>query len=59
MERAAQQRDAPVEALELKLLNDDLHFINVRLAGDPGCYADLEAQGESFEGGRCNGYWRS
>jgi len=29
---AAQQRDEPVEALELKMLNDGLGFINVRFA---------------------------
>ncbi len=38
---AVQQRDAPDEALGLKMLRNDLRFINVRFAGDPGCSADL------------------
>jgi hypothetical protein len=34
---AAEQGDAPAEALVLKILNDVLSVIKVRLAGDPGC----------------------
>ena len=36
-ERAAEQGDAPVEALELKMLSDDPSVINVRRAGDRRC----------------------
>jgi hypothetical protein len=36
-EMAAQQGDAPDEALELKVHDPDPGVINVRLAGDPGC----------------------
>jgi hypothetical protein len=32
-----EQADAPVEALELKMLHDGPGIINVRLAGDPHC----------------------
>ena len=35
------QGDAPDEALELKMLNNNSSFINVRFAGDPDCSADL------------------
>lgn len=35
--------DEPVEALELKMLSDASHFINVGLAADPCCSADLGA----------------
>jgi hypothetical protein len=38
--RAAERRDAPVEALELKMLHDIPIVINVRLAGDPACSTD-------------------
>jgi len=34
---AAKRSDAPVEALELKMLHDEASVINVRLTGDPGC----------------------
>jgi hypothetical protein len=39
--RAAEQGDAPVGALDLKMLHDGPSFINVRAAGDRGCSADL------------------
>ena len=35
VQRAAEQGDAPDEALELKMPNDDPSVINVRFAGDP------------------------
>ena len=38
--RAAEQSDAPVGALELKVLHEALIFINVRPAGDRCCWAD-------------------
>ncbi len=34
---ATEQRDAPDEALGLKMLHDIPSIINVRLAGDPDC----------------------
>jgi hypothetical protein len=37
---AAEQGDAPVEALGLKMLYAIPSFINVRLAGDPACSAN-------------------
>ena len=39
--QATEQRDAPVDALELKMLHDAPSFINVRAAGDRDCWADL------------------
>jgi hypothetical protein len=39
---AAQQRDAPVETLGLRMLHDGPSFIYVRLAGDRCCSADME-----------------
>ena len=39
---ATEQRDAPVGALELKILHDAPSFINVRAAGDRDCWADTE-----------------
>jgi hypothetical protein len=35
--RVVEQADAPVEALELKVLSEDHSFINVHFAGDPHC----------------------
>jgi hypothetical protein len=43
---AVQQRDAPVEALELKMLQAPPAFINVRLAGDPDCSTDNGGDGD-------------
>ncbi len=37
MEGASERGDALVEALELKMLNDDPSIINVRLAGELRC----------------------
>jgi hypothetical protein len=37
-----EQGDAPVGALELRMLCDGPHFINVRPAGDRHCYADKD-----------------
>ena len=38
---ATEQRDAPVGALELKVLHDAPSIINVRAAGDRDCSVDL------------------
>ena len=42
---AAERGVAPVEALELKMLDDDLSFINVRFAGERCCYVDPGERG--------------
>mgnify|MGYP001825627682 CR=1 FL=1 len=39
--QATEQRDAPVGALDSKMLHDVPAFINVRAAGDRDCSADL------------------
>ena len=40
MLEATEQRDAPVGALDLKMLYDAPRFINVRAAGDRDCSVD-------------------
>jgi hypothetical protein len=40
--QATEQRDAPVGALDLRMLHDAHSFINVRAAGDRDCSTDEE-----------------
>jgi hypothetical protein len=40
MRRAIEQRDAPDEALGLKMAQNGLGVVNVRFAGDRDCSAD-------------------